>query len=194
MRCTDSFRRCPLPALWRQPRRRSDRSYDSQYGICAPGVKFLSRFALVRGFIPLAILLCGGFILALPWNAAAQESVSIQGTVVNGTAGSSVADELAVLLLITAPDGTLAGTGQTLAAPDGSFVFEDVAEVSGGAYTLSVDYGGVFYGLTISEDELEAKKTITVYEPTEDAGIITVDRHVMVITSFDVSERVATRD
>ena len=155
-------------------------------------MKFLSRFALVRGFIPLAILLCGGFVLALPWNATAQESVSIQGAVVNGTAGFSVADELAVLLLITAPDGTLAGTGQTLAAPDGSFVFEDVAEVSGGAYTLSVDYGGVFYGLTVSEEELDTEKMITVYEPTEDAGIIIVDRHVMVITSFDVSERVAT--
>ena len=64
--------------------------------------------------------------------------------------------------------------------------------VAGGIYTLSVDYGGVFYGLTVLEDELGVEQTITVYDPTEDAGIITVDRHVMVITSLDVSERVAT--
>ena len=155
-------------------------------------MKSLSRIALVRGLIALATLLWVGMILALPWNARAQEPASIQGIVVNGTAGSSIADDLAVLLLITGPDGTLVGTGQTLAAPDGSFVFDDVALVAGGIYTLSVDYGGVFYGLVVLAGELDAEQTITVYEPTEDAGIINVDRHVMVITSFDVAERVAT--
>ena len=155
-------------------------------------MKFLSPISLVRGLVPLAILLYGGVILALPWYAEAQESISIQGKVVNGTAGSSVSDDLAVLLLITGADGTLAGTGQTLAAADGSFVFENVELFADGTYTLSVDYGGVFYGLTVPAHELDAEKVITVYEPTEDAGVIDVDRHVMVITGFDVRERVAT--
>ena len=155
-------------------------------------MKFLSRKAVERVLIPLAILLCGGLIPALPWNAAGQESVSIQGKVVNGTAGSSLSGDLAVLLLITGPDGALTGTGQTLAAPDGSFVFDDAAWIADGTYTLSVDYGGVFYGLALLANELDGENTITVYEPTEDAGIIIVDRHVMVITSFDVSGRVAT--
>ena len=95
-------------------------------------------------------------------------------------------------MLITGPDGTLAGTGQTLAEPDGSFVFDGIPRVPEGVYTLSVDYGGVFYGRTIPEDELEGEKTISVYEPTEDAEIILVDRQVMVITGFDVSQRMAT--
>ena len=123
---------------------------------------------------------------------SAQETISIRGKVVNGTAGFSVPDGLVVLMLITGPDGTLAGTGQTVAAPDGSFAFDDAQRVARGAYTLSVDYGGVFYGLTLAPGELAGEQVITVYEPTEDAGIIVVDRHVMVVTGFDVTQRMAT--
>ena len=123
---------------------------------------------------------------------SAQETISIRGKVVNGTAGFSVPDGLVVLMLITGPDGTLAGTGQTVAAPDGSFAFDDAQRVARGAYTLSLDYGGVFYGLTLAPGELSRKQVITVYEPTEDAGIIVVDRHVMVVTGFDVTQRMAT--
>ena len=123
---------------------------------------------------------------------SAQETISIRGKVVNRTAGFSVPDGLVVLMLITSPDGTLAGTGQTVAAPDGSFAFDDAQRVAGGAYTLSLDYGGVFYGLTLAPDELSGEQVITVYEPTEDAGIIVVDRHVMVVTGFDVTQRMAT--
>ena len=123
---------------------------------------------------------------------SAQETTSIRGKVVNGTAGFSVPDGLVVLMLITGPDGTLAGTGQTVAAPDGSFAFDDAQRVARGAYTLSLDYGGVFYGLTLAPDELSREQVITVYEPTEDAGIIVVDRHVMVVTGFDATQRMAT--
>ena len=143
------------------------------------------------------LILCCGALLAVPLNTAlasapAQESLSIRGRVVNGTAGFSVPGGLVVLMLITGPDGTLAGTGQTVAAPDGSFAFDDALRVTEGAYTLSVDYGGVFYGLTLAPDELEGELVITVYEPTEDAEIIVVDRQVMVITGFDVPQRTAT--
>ena len=121
-----------------------------------------------------------------------QESLSIRGRVVNGTAGFSVPNNLVVLMLITGPDGTLTGTGQTVAAPDGSFVFDDAPRVSQGVYTLSVDYDSVFYGLTLTPDELAGEQVIMVYEPTEDAEIIVVDRQVMVITGLDVSQRIAT--
>lgn len=125
-------------------------------------------------------------------SSPAQETVAVRGKVVNGTAEFSVPDGLVVLMLITGPDGTLAGTGQTVAGPDGSFAFDDAQRVARGAYTLSVDYGGVFYGLTLAPDELAGEQVITVYEPTEDAGIIVVDRHIMVVTGFDVTQRVAT--
>ena len=124
--------------------------------------------------------------------APAQETISIQGRVVNGTAGFSVPGDLVALMLITGPDGTLMDTGQAVAAPDGSFVFDGALRVAEGAYTLSVEYGGVFYGLTLAPDELAEEQVITVYEPTEDAGIMVVDRQVMVITGFDVPQRRAT--
>ena len=130
-----------------------------------------------------------GAVLASP---PTQETVEVSGKVVNGTAGFSAPGDLLVLMLVTGPDGTLTGTGQAPAEPDGSFVFDDVRLVSGGVYTFSVDYGGVFYGLTLTSEQLAGEQVIAVYEPTEDAGIITVDRQVMVVTGFDVSQRMAT--
>ena len=138
------------------------------------------------------IFFCGGVTLAFPRVAFAQEPLSVEGKVVNGTSGSTVPGDLAVLMLITGADGTLTGTGQTVAQPDGSFVFEDVTRVREGVYTLSVDYGGVFYGLSLASNDLDGEKIITLFEPTEDAQVIVVDRQVMVITGFDVSQRVAT--
>ena len=143
------------------------------------------------------LILCCGALLVLSIGLASasspsQETVSIRGKVVNGTEGFSVPDGLVVLMLITSPDGTLAGTGQTVTAPDGSFGFDGSLRVAEGAYTLSVDYSGVFYSLSLSQDELAEEQVITVYEPTEDAQIIVVDRQVMVITGFDVPKRTAT--
>ena len=147
----------------------------------------LSRVALL-----VALLLLCGLAAGVPQAAQSQEAVTVRGKLVNGTEGHSIPEGLAVLMLVTGPDGTLAGTGQTLAGPDGRFSFEDVATVPDGVYTLSVDYGGVFYGVTVSVSDLAEEKTIEIYEPTEDAGIIVVDRQVMVVSGIDVSQREAT--
>ena len=153
--------------------------------------------------LPIALLCCGA-LAALIINTAtastpAQETLTIRGRVVNGTAGFAAPGNLAVLMLITGPDGTLAATGQTIAAPDdgtgAGFVFDAAPMVTGGSYTLSVDYNSVFYGLNLTSEDLAGEPddvVITVYEPTEDAGIIVVDRQVMVITNFDPAQRVAT--
>ena len=130
--------------------------------------------------------------LALPSALPAQETVTIQGRVVNGTPGAETPGGLPVLLLITGQDGTLAGTGQAEAGPDGSFVLEDVLLIESAGYNVSVDYGGVFYGRSLLPDQLANEVVITVNEATEDAGIMRVDRQVMVISDFDVAERTAT--
>ncbi len=147
------------------------------------------RVALILVISLILIITVQTAALAAP---PAQETISIRGRVVNGTEGFSTPSDMVVLMLITGPDGTLAGTGQTVAAPDGSFAFDDALRVAEGAYTLSVDYDGVFYGLTLAPDELDGEQVIMVYEPTEDAGIMVVDRQVMVITGFDVPQRMAT--
>ena len=149
-----------------------------------------------HGALPVALvvsmLLSGVLHFGYPMTASAQEPLSVRGRVVNGTEGFAAPTDIAVLMLVTGADGTLSGTGQASIEVDGSFVFEDAPRVADGVYTLSVDYGGVFYGLALPSEEIDADHTITVYEATEDAGIIVVDRQVMVVTGFNVTERVAT--
>ena len=149
-------------------------------------VKRITRLPLLAALVAVALA------MGLPSPSTAQETVSIRGKVVNGTAGADIPVDLAVLMLITAADGTLQGTGQTAMEPDGGFLLEDVPMVEGGAYNLSVDYGGVFYGASLAPSELFDPVTITVHEPTEDATIIQVQRQVMVISEIDVTERVVT--
>ncbi len=159
------------------------------------GLKSGERLPRPRFPVLAAVLAFAGLVaLATAWppSAPAQETLSIRGNVVNGTAGADIPVDLAVLLLITAADGTLQGTGQTVMERDGSFLLEDAPLVEGGAYNLSVDYGGVFYGASLAPSELFDPVTITVHEPTEDAGIIQVQRQVMVISEIDVAERVVT--
>ena len=139
-----------------------------------------------------SMLLSGVLHLGYPMTASAQEPLSVRGRVVNGTEGFAAPTDIAVLMLVTGADGTLSGTGQAAIDVDGTFVFEDAPRVADGVYTLSVDYGGVFYGLALPSEEIDGDHTITVYEATEDAGIIVVDRQVMVVTGFNVTERVAT--
>ena len=151
----------------------------------------------LRPVLPLTAALlflgvAGALMLALPSTLTAQETVTVRGRVINGTAGAETPGGLPVLLLITGQDGTLAGTGQAQANTDGSFVLEDVALIEGAGYNISVDYGGVFYGQSVFSDQLAEEVIITVHEATEDAGIMRVDRQVMVISDFDVAERTAT--
>ena len=140
----------------------------------------------------LLLVVAGALLLTLPTTLTAQETMTIRGRVVNGTAGAETPGGLPVLLLITGQDGTLAGTGQGQANPDGSFALENVALMGDATYNVSVDYGGVFYGQSLLPGQLAEELIITVHEATEDAGIMRVDRQVMVISDFDVAERTAT--
>ena len=77
-------------------------------------------------------------------SALAQDTVSIRGTVANGTAGAELPSKLPVLLLVSDEAGSLVFTGQGSTEPEGEFQFEDVPRTEEGIYALSVDYGGYF--------------------------------------------------
>lgn len=115
----------------------------------------------------------------------AQEATTVRGQVINGTADAEIPEALSVLMLITGADGRLAGTGQASADSDGDFVFENVQVEDGSTYTVSVDHLGVFYGTSLTHDNLAEELTLTVYETTRDASVIHVERQVMVIASVD---------
>ena len=149
----------------------------------------LPRLSLLAGLIGCAMAL---LLLAFPLPVPAQESIAIHGKVVNGTSQAEVPTDLAVLMLVTGSDGTLRGTGQTVMEPDGTFLLENVPVIDGGVYNLSVDYGGIFYGRSVTADGLAEEVAITVFETTEDATIMEVQRQVMVISQIDVAGRIVT--
>ncbi len=123
---------------------------------------------------------------------SADDVISIQGRVVNGTPGAELPSGLAVLMLVTGADGTLSGTGQTAPDQDGRFAFQNVELVEGGSYTLSVDYDGVFYGTNLTPADAEQDIMLTVFEPTQDASVVSVGRHVMVLAAIDGKDRTVT--
>ena len=140
----------------------------------------------------LVTILVGG-----PERGQAQSSdneITIQGRVVNGTPGAELPGDLAVLMLVTGADGALTGTGQTTPDQEGRFEFADVELVEGGNYTLSVDYGGVFYSTNtnVTGVPLEQQVTLTIFEPTQDASVVSVGRHVMVLAAVDDKDRMIT--
>ena len=141
----------------------------------------------------LAVLTVALFHFPFEWDSLrAQETIDVHGRVVNGTEGAEIPEGLNVLMLATAADGRLAGTGQ--AAPDaqGRFVFEAVQVQEGGSYTFSVDHLGVFYGMSLDVAGLAEDLVITVFETTRDASIIHVERQVMVVVAVDKNARLVS--
>ena len=156
----------------------------------AAGVKLACCRAAV--LLRLAVLSFAG-VLALTavgfGSAAAQETISIRGSVVNGTAGGELGDPLQVLLLVTDADGGLLSTGQTLVDADGGFVLGDVPKTADGAYALRVNFNGVPYERSLVLQEALDEVVLTVYEATQDASNVRVTRQIMVIAGVDAGNR-----
>ena len=121
--------------------------------------------------------------------ALAQETVDVRGAVVNGTEDAEFLQEVLVLLLVSDDAGALVFTGQAAAGPDGGFRFEDVPRTVQGAYALSVDYEGVFYGSSFSFQEVLDQVRLTVYETTKDSSVVRVTRQVLVIGGVSKNDR-----
>ena len=122
-------------------------------------------------------------------SAAAQETISIRGQVVNGTAGGDLGEGFRVLLLVTDADGGTLHTGEALAGPDGRFVLNEVPRAENGNYGFGVESEGVFYGRSVSLEEVLEEVELTVYEATDDASNIRVTRHIMVIAGVNIDDR-----
>ncbi len=162
--------------------------------IRSPGWSLSGSRQRFRLLVPATLVLgiVAVLVFSSPVPAPGQAAVDIEGRVLNGTAGAEAPVDLAILLLIADAGGTLAGTGQAPLQSDGSFVIPDVPVIDGAAYTVSVDYGGIFYGESLSLAQALEPVSITVYDPTEDASILRIDRQVMVLSEFDAAGRTAT--
>lgn len=145
-------------------------------------------------FLVLAAIFSVTLIPAAP--VRAQETVSLTGRVVNGTAGGDAAAGLTVLVLVVDSAGGLVSSKQTTTGPRGGFDVTDVPVVAGGNYLLDVEYKGVPYQEIIPQEELEDRVRedlqLTVYETSAEISVIQLKRQVMVITGIDSETREIT--
>ena len=119
-------------------------------------------------------------------------TVTVTGALVNGTDGGAVpAGVTALLHLFGAASGAVA-TYEAVTDADGGFRFEDVSlpEPDGeSSAALVADYGGTRYTQTLAPSELGAPLSLTVYEATQDVGVVSVLEQSIIIAGVDRATR-----
>jgi hypothetical protein len=145
------------------------------------GGAVLARAPLLALPATLAILL---FALGAE-TAQAQERVSISGQVINGTEGASLATPLPVTLHAFADGERPVITTSTTADAAGRFSFDGVALGEGWGYVVSVAYAGAVYSVALAVGDLASPVELKVYEATQDAGVVEVTQHVLVVVHVD---------
>jgi hypothetical protein len=141
------------------------------------------RLGLLFTALTLALAAAG------PETGSAQVTVTIQGTVANGTGGAGLPPDLQVFLLAYDQAGQLARADQTTIGDGGRFQFDQVPLLEGGSYLLRVDYAGVFYTESLAPDELEDEARLTVYETTWDPAVLKVSLQALLIAEVDEKDR-----
>jgi hypothetical protein len=115
----------------------------------------------------------------------AQVITTVNGSVVNGSASSSIPIDYTVFLYAFGGSGDQITTYESKTNRAGSFEFDNVIVKSNQGYAISVSYGGMDYRVLLAEDDLGSLIKITVYEPTQDLSVIRVKMHSLIITSID---------
>ena len=144
---------------------------------------------------PLHIWLAGLALAIVLYGAAgvhAQERLTIAGTVINGTEGAGLPEEVQVLALVTGADGGVLDTALVLAEEDGRFELSGLSAVADARYALAINYSGALYTRAFSLEELAGDVVLTIYETTTDATVIDVTHHLTVVASVDPTEREVT--
>ncbi len=119
----------------------------------------------------------------------AQETVTVRGSVDNGTGGGAVPVELAVLMLVSDPAGRPVSSAQAATGDAGRFRFDQVPLLEGGRYALRVEYAGVSYDAALAPEDLSGEVRLTVYETTPDVSVVRVARQALVITDVAAKHR-----
>ncbi len=134
-----------------------------------------ARSRVLRGALPVVLLVAA---LSAGPSAAAAETGSVQGKVVNGTQGPPVAD-VDVRLQLFGQQGDL-GTLTATTNKAGAFSFTDLPDGVAG-YQLSATYEGAVYR-TISATFTSGQaveQDVTVYEPTTDVAAVTLTDYIV---------------
>lgn len=137
------------------------------------------------------ILLVVTLVLVAASPARAEESGTIAGRVLNGTAGGGSVGGLTVTLRHFS-GMQLAEERQAETAADGSFSFEGLPTGPQDAYFVVVRYAGVDYFSPMIQLNAQAQQTVelTVYETTSEANVVRVNSRSLVIAGASPELRI----
>ncbi|MCE2462364.1 MAG: hypothetical protein J4F46_00385, partial [Dehalococcoidia bacterium] len=128
----------------------------------------------------LTALALGIFILAPASLYAQDRDVTITGRVVNGTAGEIAPAGLDVTLHVIGNSGELDIFTATT-DDDGRFWFQVTDTAGDVVYAVTTSYQDVSYSRNLSSSALAEPVELTVYETTDDVGVIQVDADVLLV-------------
>lgn len=142
--------------------------------------------------IPITILAVVLLWTLLPAAAAARESGTLVGTVLNETTGSP-APGVEVTLTGFTSDG-ITGEWTITTDDEGRFEFQDIDTSDGIVYAASISHRGVLYssGMIRFLDSDEQMTTIRVYETTTDRSVVEVNSRGIVLSEIDPPSGTAT--
>jgi hypothetical protein len=120
----------------------------------------------------------------LPAPAASAAETRITGTVVNGTSGGPSAEGLVVIASQLDSDGEEVSRQRAESGAGGAFSITGFDLEKGRRLLVGTDYLGVTYSKIIEEAPApEVQVELTVYETTEDAGVVSLASDVMTIVA-----------
>ena len=141
----------------------------------------------------LAVVLSAGALLLLETGVqgpvSAQDLITVQGQVVNGTQGATVAPGLPVFLHAFEEGTGSVSSLETTTDDSGGFIFEDVAATGDLGYAVTTEYAGMRYSTLIGPEDLAGTVELLVYETTRDVSVIEVEHQAFIITSVDEREQ-----
>ena len=116
--------------------------------------------------------------------------LTVSGTLVNGTAGGPLPAGVPTLLHLFGADSGSVNTLEAITDGDGSFSFDAVQRPPPGAsIALVAAYGGTRYSRVLSPADLSQALTLTVYEPTQNIGVVSTTEQSIIVAGIDVGNR-----
>lgn len=121
-----------------------------------------------------------------------QATTSIKGTVVDGTAGSTLPGALRVALDGVGPGQAALSERLSPVDPAGQFSFDGVP-ADGTGYVVSVQYGGARYQAPVDlKSGAASPVALTVYEPTTSDAALRLSNAYWVLAAIDTQNQRAT--
>ncbi|MEX0763442.1 MAG: carboxypeptidase-like regulatory domain-containing protein [Dehalococcoidia bacterium] len=154
------------------------------------------KFTGLRTRLPVLLALAALMVVAgtvvTPHNlAVAQERPSsISGTVINGTDGAEVPDDLEVVLItINEETGQAVDQETKTVDADGRFSFDGLSNESGQRYTLAADAGAYVPSVNLANVEDWSSVELTIYEEMTSFDDISFISYAMIVPSIDPRTR-----